>query len=257
MVCPLFTHEVVAAKKKKCRRLHLPLPLSLQRGRQLDVFANHRAACPGRALGLSCETLAASGPPELHMTTEELRTCTFSGPGASKHHQKTTRRPPERDKKSENGGGRGKKKKERNVGLSTLRGQPFVAPPFGAEFLGLGPTLWGHDTHTHRSKWIGQQWIGQNLSNQDGQNGIGQRRSATTPSPCLRYLLRHCHPARTPHRCQGCSELISLVHRLTFHPEVPGALFLQYFHPRRGSPSRAVLATAILVQAILARTFLC
>ena len=35
------------------------------------------------ALGLSCETPAASGPPRLHMTTRELQTCTFERPGAS------------------------------------------------------------------------------------------------------------------------------------------------------------------------------
>ena len=40
------------------------------------------------ALGLWCETPAASGPPGLHTTTPELQTCTFDGRGASKHHQK-------------------------------------------------------------------------------------------------------------------------------------------------------------------------
>ena len=56
------------------------------------------------------------------------------------------------------------------------------APPFGARFfLGLGPTLWGHDTHQIQKwigqKWIGAIWIGQIWSNQDGPNGIGQSQS--------------------------------------------------------------------------------
>ena len=40
----------------------------------------------------------ASGPPGLHTTTRELQTCTFDGPGASKHHRKTTRRHTVREK---------------------------------------------------------------------------------------------------------------------------------------------------------------
>ena len=59
----------------------------------------------------------------------------------------------------------------------TLVAPLLGAPPFGTPpHLGLGPTLWGHDTH-QTQKWIGQKWIGQNWSNQDGQNGIGQSRS--------------------------------------------------------------------------------
>ena len=57
------------------------------------------------ALGLSFEIPAVSGTLGLHKTTQEKQTCTFDGPGTSKHHQKTMRRPPERDKKSENEGG--------------------------------------------------------------------------------------------------------------------------------------------------------
>ena len=51
------------------------------------------------ALGLWCETPAASGPPGLHTTTRELQTCTFERP-ALPNHQKSTRRPPEREKNS-------------------------------------------------------------------------------------------------------------------------------------------------------------
>ena len=67
-------------------------------------------------------------------------------------------------------------------GAQPFGAQPFGAQPFGARFfLGLGPTLWGHDTHQIQKwigqKWIGAIWIGQTWSNQDGPNGIGQSQS--------------------------------------------------------------------------------
>ena len=110
------------------------------------------------ALGLSCETTAASGPPELHTTPRELQTRTFDGPDASKHHQKTTRRHPERHKKEQKWERRGKNSAK--FGAPTLRGPTLQepdffwvwAPPFGPH----------HDTHTPGSKWIGPNWIGQN-----------------------------------------------------------------------------------------------
>ena len=54
-----------------------------------------------RALGLSCETPAASGPPGLHTTTRELQTYTFDGPGAS-NTTKIPREDPQRGKKRTN-----------------------------------------------------------------------------------------------------------------------------------------------------------
>ena len=133
------------------------------------------------ALGLWCETPAASGPPGLHTITLELQTYTFDGPGASN----TTKKPREdtmRGRKSEIGGGETEKKRE------ILGPPPFGAPLFGASpfagpiFLGLGPTLWGRDTHQI------QKWIGPNWSNQDGPNGIGQSLSPFTHCP----LVSHC-----------------------------------------------------------------
>ena len=72
--------------------------------------------CTFGVLGLSCETPAAPKPPGFHTTARELQTRTYKG--------RPSKTPPK-----------------------------FGAPPFGARFfLGLGPTLWGHDTI---QKWIG------------------------------------------------------------------------------------------------------
>ena len=55
------------------------------------------------------------------------------------------------------------------LGAPQFGAPPFRAPPFGARFfLGLGPTLWGHDTHQIQ-KWIGQNWFDQNWFVQIGQ----------------------------------------------------------------------------------------
>ena len=90
------------------------------------------------ALGLLCETPAASGPSGLHTTTRELQTCTFDGPGASKHHHKTTRRT------------HNEREKERNWWDTGRRGPTLRSPHpsgpiyFGPHFfLGLGPTPFG------------------------------------------------------------------------------------------------------------------
>ena len=93
-------------------------------------------------------------------------------------------------------GGRGKRKRE-ILGLPPFGPPPLVEAQF---FLGLGPTLWGHDTHpdpyglandrlakiglsniglakigfgqnSPGQNHDGQKWIGQIWSNQDGQYG--------------------------------------------------------------------------------------
>ena len=153
------------------------------------------------ALGLSCETPRALGPPGLHTTTRELQTCTFESPGLRKHHQNSTRRHPERETK------RAKMEAGEREKKSEILGPPiFGAPKFRARFsLGLGPTLrsslfgpprsrpdllgpafWPHhDTHTSihglakiglakiglAKLGFGQNWPGKN---QDGQKWIGQ-----------------------------------------------------------------------------------
>ena len=86
---------------------------------------------PVWALGLSCEPLAASGPPGFHTTARELQTRTFEGSG-----EKT----PKERQKERNGGGGGKKKKRKILGLPTLR----------------GPTM----THRNRLTKIGLAGIG-------------------------------------------------------------------------------------------------
>ena len=105
------------------------------------------------ALGLSCETPTALGPPGLHATTRELQTCTFESPGLRKHHQNSTRRHPERDKKNENRAGEAKKRAKFWAphpsgpcpSGRTLRGPQFGAPKFRARFsLGLGPPFGPH-----------------------------------------------------------------------------------------------------------------
>ena len=81
------------------------------------------------ALGLSCETPAASGPPGLHTTTRELQTCTFERPGASN----TTKIPREDPQK-------GKKRTNFSAGEGKKSPPPFGPPPFGPP-LCLGPRL--------------------------------------------------------------------------------------------------------------------
>ena len=58
---------------------------------------------------------AALGPPGFHTTARDLQTCTFEGPGASKHHQNSTKGPPERDTKRAKRW-RAREKKARNFG---------------------------------------------------------------------------------------------------------------------------------------------
>ena len=169
------------------------------------------------AIGLWCETKAASGPPGASHDSPRTPNVHISGPRRfqtpPKNHEKTPR---ERDKKSENGAVEGKK--ARNFGLPTLRsptlrglrglrGPTFFClrpPPSWPTLRGptlRGPTL-GAMTHTRSRNWLaqiglaqiglatigfgqnwpgqnqdGQKWIGQNWSNQDDQNGIGQSRS--------------------------------------------------------------------------------
>ena len=94
---------------------------------------------------------AASGPPELHTTTQELQTCTFDGPGASKHHQNSTRRSSEREEKKENCGGRWKK--ARNFGPLTLRA-PFGPHPSGPHFLSVGPPPFEPPSFEPPTSWV-------------------------------------------------------------------------------------------------------
>ena len=132
------------------------------------------------ALGLSCETSAASGPPGLHTTARELQTRTFEFPGAS-NTTKIPREDSQREtKRAKMGAGEKKRAKFwaphpslshpsgshpscpalRGPALrgSALRGSIFSrfawAPPFGA------PTM----THTRSKNELAKNWIGQNRS---------------------------------------------------------------------------------------------
>ena len=78
------------------------------------------------ALGLSCETPTASGPPDVH----------FRGSQRFKHHQNSTGRPPEKETKRTNMGA-GEGKKARNFGPP-----PFGAPPFGTHPAKLQPSAY-------------------------------------------------------------------------------------------------------------------
>ena len=79
-----------------------------------------------------------------HTTARELQTCTFQGPGASKHHQNSTNGPQERERRKKIVAGGGKKSGKfwaphpwglPPFGASTLRGlHPSGPPPFGAHF---------------------------------------------------------------------------------------------------------------------------
>ena len=94
------------------------------------------------ALGLSCETPAASGPPGLLTTARELQTCTFQGPGAS-NTTKIPRKDPKREKEErklwrEEGKKSAKFWAPHPSGLHASGGNyPSGPPPFG------GPTLGG------------------------------------------------------------------------------------------------------------------
>ena len=86
-----------------------------------------------------------------HTTARELQTCTFQGPGASKHHQNSTRRPPERHRNSETVAGKGRKSAKfwaphpsghHPSGPHPSGPHPFGAPPFRGPTL-RGPTLRG------------------------------------------------------------------------------------------------------------------
>ena len=64
---------------------------------------------PVWALGLWCETPAASGPSGFHTTTRELQTCTLEAP-ALQNTTKIPREDPQRDtNKSEKVAGKGRK----------------------------------------------------------------------------------------------------------------------------------------------------
>ena len=78
------------------------------------------------ALGLSCETPAASGPPGPHTTTRELQTRTFTGSGAS-NTTKIPRQDTQRDTK------RAKSWRERKKKNAILGSPPFGAPFFGGQ----------------------------------------------------------------------------------------------------------------------------
>ena len=73
------------------------------------------------------------GPPGLHTTARGLQTCTFDGPGASKHHQNSTRRPP-----------RGEKKRAKCWAVQGKGG-----PTEGVR--GRGPKNLEHTHHTHHT----------------------------------------------------------------------------------------------------------
>ena len=90
------------------------------------------------ALGLSCETPAASGPPGLAHDSPRAQTCTFClrVPALQKHHQNSTSRHPERHKKSEMVAGEGKK--------SAKFWAPHPSGPHPAGPHPSGPTLRGH-----------------------------------------------------------------------------------------------------------------
>ena len=63
------------------------------------------------------------------MTARELQTCTFQGPGASKHHPNSTRRPSKKGKKER------KLWRERDKKKAKF----WFLPPCGAHFSGFGP----------------------------------------------------------------------------------------------------------------------
>ena len=82
------------------------------------------------ALGLSCETPAASGPPGLHTTTRELQTRTIEGSGAS-NTTKIPRKDPQRETKRAKVGG------EREKSAKFWVPHPSGPHASGPIFLGL------------------------------------------------------------------------------------------------------------------------
>ena len=98
----------------------------------LPLFAV--SSCGFLVVFLKVSTLkcAVLGPPGLHTTARELQTCTFQGPGPSKHHQNSTRRHQKREDKMKIVAGEGKKREM--LGLPPFGGPPFGAPPFGCLF---------------------------------------------------------------------------------------------------------------------------
>ena len=86
------------------------------------------------ALGLSCETPAASGPPGLHTTARELQTCTFQAPALQKTHQNSTRRHPGREERKL----WWERKKKREI----LAPHPSGPPPFGPPTLRTPHFFW-------------------------------------------------------------------------------------------------------------------
>ena len=147
-----------------------------------------------------------------------LQTRTFEGSGAS-NTTKFAREDTQRERQKE-----GKWEESAKFWAPTLRGPALRGPifsgfgphPSGPDFFWVWAPPFGphHDTHTPRSKWIGQKcigqnligqngpgqnqvgpkWIGQNWSNQDGQNGIGQSRSLPSPPPSLQTQTHRRHP---------------------------------------------------------------
>ena len=99
------------------------------------------------ALGLSCETRAASGPPGLHTTTRELRTCTFDGPALPNTTKKPREPPPERETKRANMEREREKKKRNFLGPPTLHFSTFGPHPSGPHPSGHHPS--GHHPSGH------------------------------------------------------------------------------------------------------------
>ena len=93
------------------------------------------------ALGLSCETPAAVGPPVFHTTARELQTCTLKGPGASST-TKIPREDPQRERERKRTKMRSREgKNSAKFWASHPSGAPpFGAPPFGAPPFGLPPS---------------------------------------------------------------------------------------------------------------------
>ena len=149
---------------------------------------------------IDCPT-PASGPPGLHTTTRELKTCTFQGPALQtppKFHERTPRER-EREKK-ENCGGR-REKKARNFGPPTLHPTLSGPHPSGAPlFLGLGlhpsgpplrgPTLRGpHPLWSQNS--TSKNWPKSKLAEVEiGRSRIGRTRKKSWPKSKLAEVDR-------------------------------------------------------------------
>ena len=149
------------------------------------------------ALGLSCETPAASGPPGLHMTTRELQTCTFERPGASNTTKNSTKGPTRDGEKNENCGGRGKKK-ARNFGPHPSGPHPS-GPPL---FLGLGLHPSGPNPLWSKNSTL-KNWPKSKLAEVE----IGRTRKKSWPktklaevdrAPCWRHFHGDCFSNKQP-----------------------------------------------------------